>query len=575
MKRKRFGIVARLLCMALIPTIIIGVYLTSYSSVLLKKGMETEVKDGLKGNAIAFITSYDSLYPGDYSVDGSGQLYKGEENITDQSILVDTMKEHTGVDITLFYGDTRMVTSIKDKEKNRIVGTKAVPKVVETVLNQGQEYFNPKVSVNGEAYYGFYTPLQNQDGTVIGMMFAGKPSNEVSIHIAMSIIKVVVVGLILMILSTISITYITKLISSALKGASSSVKVLAGGNLEGEIPTRALKRSDEIGEIAHSIKNLQGTMKTMIGGIQDSVVTLVQSAEELDQAANQTNSTTEEVTRAIEDISNGAMSQADEAENASHNMNTMGSLIEKMVEQVKKLDFHADKMNQAGTQASDIIEELNQSNIKTMDAIDRVASQTDTTNDSAQEIKQAIEIITAIAAETNLLSLNASIEAARAGDAGRGFAVVAEQIKKLAEQSNESANRIEEIIGELLHDAEKSVEIMEEVKVTMHEQREKVTHTKERFQEVNKGINASISSIEDIGNQTKQLDRYRSEVLDVIGNLSAIAQENAAATEETTASTEELHATISELAHAAKKLNELSEEIKTDIQFFQINDSQR
>lgn len=187
-------------------------------------------------------------------------------------------------------------------------------------------------------------------------------------------------------------------------------------------------------------------------------------------------------------------------------------------------------MRSAGENAMKILDELNKINQQTKDAISVIYEQTNTTNTSAMKIKEATDIITDIAEETNLLSLNASIEAARAGEQGRGFAVVASQIQKLAEQSNESARQIALIIDELISDSEKSVETMEEVKEVIGKQDEYVSNTESSFRDVNDGIAKSIDGIRTIAAKTKDLDGARVKVVDVVQNLTAIAEENAAST---------------------------------------------
>ena len=217
-----------------------------------------------------------------------------------------------------------------------------------------------------------------------------------------------------------------------------------------------------------------------------------------------------------------------------------------------------------------IIQELGVSNDKTTEAIKKIGEQVHTTNNSVQEIRQAVELITSIATETNLLSLNASIEAARAGEHGRGFAVVASQIQKLAEESNSSAQEIGRIIDTLLKDSEQTVKVMDEVHIIVEEQREKLNLTKDKFQLVTDGVDSTRKEAEIIEKQAAACDMARAKILDIIQNLSAISEENAACTEETTASMEELNATLNLLANSAKDLLELSTELENNMDFFHI-----
>lgn len=246
----------------------------------------------------------------------------------------------------------------------------------------------------------------------------------------------------------------------------------------------------------------------------------------------------------------------------------MGNMIEETNEEVETLRENARKMRDAGNKAIEIIADLNSVNQRTKEAIQIIYDQTNTTNISAMKIREATDMISDIAEETNLLSLNASIEAARAGEQGRGFAVVASQIQKLAEQSNESARQIDGIINSLIADSEKSVDTMEDVKEVIEKQNENVMNTEGVFHEVKDGIDKSIDGIRAIAARTKKLDEARIRVVDVVQNLTAIAQENAASTEETSASAAEVGSIISSIAENAKQLNEIANEMEENIKLF-------
>ena len=186
------------------------------------------------------------------------------------------------------------------------------------------------------------------------------------------------------------------------------------------------------------------------------------------------------------------------------------------------------------------------------------------------KIRDAAQLITSIAEETNLLSLNASIEAARAGEQGSGFAVVAGQIKKLAEQSNDSAKYIDKIIEALLEESSCAVQIMDEVKDIMKKQSEHLADTKDCFGEVSHNVEVTQSEISNIANTISNMDEERVSVIDVVQSLTAIAEENAASTEESLASTEMVNGMIKGVAEVAKSLEELANEIETDVSIFQV-----
>ena len=251
----------------------------------------------------------------------------------------------------------------------------------------------------------------------------------------------------------------------------------------------------------------------------------------------------------------------------------MGNMVEETNKEIEELRNSARGMRSSAEKALDILKQLNEVNNQTKSAIDTIYEQTNITNASASKIKEATDIITDIAEETNLLSLNASIEAARAGEQGRGFAVVASQIQKLAEQSNESAKQIGDIINQLMADSEKSVDTMKVVKVVIDKQDEYVANTEESFQEVNDGIQKSIDGIRTIAERTEQLDQARVKVVDVVQNLTAIAEENAAGTEETSASATEVGNTMTQMADEATLLSEIANKMEENVRVFVIDET--
>jgi len=325
------------------------------------------------------------------------------------------------------------------------------------------------------------------------------------------------------------------------------------------------KKKDEVGVMARALIRMRKEMKTTIEKIRTGSGELYDAAQSMNKSASQTAESVEQVDKAISEIAQGATSQAQETQTATENVILMGNMIEETNNEIEDLRNSARAMRSAGENAMKILDELNKINQQTKDAISVIYEQTNTTNTSAMKIKEATDIITDIAEETNLLSLNASIEAARAGEQGRGFAVVASQIQKLAEQSNESARQIALIIDELISDSEKSVETMEEV---IGKQDEYVSNTESSFRDVNDGIAKSIDGIRTIAAKTKDLDGARVKVVDVVQNLTAIAEENAASTEETSASAAEVGNTIGNVAQEAKHLNVIANDLEENIKVF-------
>lgn len=366
----------------------------------------------------------------------------------------------------------------------------------------------------------------------------------------------------------ILLTILTTVLMKALKKAAHALEKMAEGNLDIEINSVLLKRKDEIGLISKDMQKLQTQLKTIVISMQGLSQELDQTADYLVQKAELTAEHMSQVDKAVEEIAEGAGSQAEETQNATENVILMGNMIEENTDDIEQLNKNARSVKVRGQVAIDALQTLRATNEKTKASIDVIYEQTNVTNESAQKIKEATSLITDIAEETNLLSLNASIEAARAGEQGRGFAVVAAQIQKLAEQSNESAQQIESIIVSLLEDSDKSVETMGEVREIMEQQSQNVENTNVEVTQVLEDVEMALQAIDGVAKKTGQINDARNHVVDTVQNLSAIAEENAASSEETSASVAEVGNIISDIAESARTLKSLSGKIDANVAVF-------
>ena len=299
-----------------------------------------------------------------------------------------------------------------------------------------------------------------------------------------------------MVLCLIAAIFVTRKIVAPIISATDTVEKL--GNLdfsEGvSSDKKMLNRKDEVGVMLRSITELKNIIVKVMAEIRAYSESLGEAAEALKNSANESSTAAGQVETAITGIADGASSQAQETQSATENVIVMGKMIEQASTEVEQLGDNAADMHKASENAMSILAELEKINQKTMEAIHIIGEQTQKTNESAAKIKVATDMISEIAEETTLLSLNASIEAARAGEQGRGFAVVANQIQKLAEQSADATTQITEVISELVNDAQESVQTMDEVKEVMNQQSENVSQTEKAFKNVEKGIAEPFSN---------------------------------------------------------------------------------
>lgn len=375
-----------------------------------------------------------------------------------------------------------------------------------------------------------------------------------------------------MVLCLIAAIFVTRKIVAPIINATDTVEKLGNLDFSEDVSSdkKMLNRKDEVGVMLRSITELKNIIVKVMAEIRAYSESLGEAAEALKNSANESSTAAGQVETAITGIADGASSQAQETQSATENVIVMGKMIEQASTEVEQLGDNAADMHKASENAMSILAELEKINQKTMEAIHIIGEQTQKTNESAAKIKVATDMISEIAEETTLLSLNASIEAARAGEQGRGFAVVANQIQKLAEQSADATTQITEVISELVNDAQESVQTMDEVKEVMNQQSENVSQTEKAFKNVEKGIAESIESVEKITDKTRKLDEARAGVVDVVQSLSAIAEENAASAEETSASASEVGSIMEDVSQNANMLDEIAVKLNENVKRFKI-----
>jgi len=530
----KFTLRKKIILSAVLPLILLGGSIIIIAATIMKGSIINKVEESLKGTAVATQAAYDQN-AGSYLKADNGAIWKGSYNISQSETLVDTIKEESGMDVTFFYGADRIMTSAKDKDGNRLLGSPAGDKIKKKVLEQGKEYFSDNISMDGTIYYGYYVPVF-QEGTKdspIGMVFAGEEKQKTFQSVIRIINTIVAMVVIIMIVCSIAVGISANSITKALNRSIDEVLQVSSGNLNVVQDPKLLRRKDEIGNLSRAVHGLQEELCKIIGDIKESTDTLLGASNTLEETSQDTHNGIGKVNQAMDTITDGANRQADDVGRASDNVRDMGDLIIRTGKEADNLESSADSMKGASDKTAVTIEELRGISEDVKLTVSEIAEQTAQTNSSAQSIREASQFISEIAEETNLLSLNASIEAARAGEAGRGFAVVASQIQKLAEQSNAASGNIEEIVNTLLQNSERVVATMAQTQEVIDRQNEYIANTEQSVESVMKEIEISVEYIRNIGHSMKKLEAARAEVIQRIDAMSDIAQNNVSGTSQT------------------------------------------
>lgn len=561
----------KILAITIGPVLILGIITILFTVTMVKNSMMDETKDALKGTAAATLAAYDQN-TGDYLETSNGDIWKGSYNISKSENLVDRIKDNTGMDVTFFYGDKRIMTSAMDENGNRILKSKAGDVIVEKVLNGGEECFSEAVSIEGTLNYGYFMPVyQNgSDTDIVGMIFVGTNKQDKDAVIMRLLGSIVAAVAAIMLVCLIVSTKLASTISRNIRTSIKAVEKIAAGNLNVQVNNKLLKSKDEIGDLSRVTITLRDAMQRTILEINQNVQKLLEASSLLGTAADNTNGTMNKVRSAVNRIVENSAEQAENSKSTSEHMRLMGENITETSAEVEALNSNAAFMHESSEKAAETLANLQRINGEVEQIIGEVQEQTNRTNDSVQQIYKATAFIASIAEETDLLSLNASIEAARAGENGKGFAVVAEQIKKLSEQSNQSSNEIEETAMMLSEDSQKAVEIMQKMQEIIMSQSESMKDTQKVVEEVVAQIANSMQSIQQIKETTEHLANVRNEVLQAVETLSNIAQDSVSGTKKTYEDTEEVVDTFKQVYMSAEQLREIADQLAGSVQYFHV-----
>ncbi len=558
----------KILFVALLPILAVCIAVIIINNTVIKNALLSKTKNELQATAEALHTAYNQN-SGEYFKNDSGEIWKGTYNVSLSQKLVVEMSEKTGSSLTFFYGDERIVTSLKDKKGDYILGSKAGDYVKKNVLQKGNDVFSSRVSVEGTMYYGYYIPVkQNNSDDVIGMIFAGMPVKTVDKTINLvSGLLFFVLGIVLIL--TIFVCFIaSKGIAAAIEDSVLVVQKMASGNLSVNINEKNLNRKDEVGKLSASTKSLQESLHNMIGSISENTSRLDSSSKDMSNVAGQASDAMSSISENLKSVLSSAKNQAEVTGSVTENVNNINHMLGNTGDEVDGLSDAATDMLKSGSEVANSLKDLYTSNEGVLDAIDKIREQTSETDISVEKIKEAVNLIASIAEETNLLSLNASIEAARAGESGKGFAVVAVEISKLADQSNAASADIEKMIMNLGENSEKTISTMETVQDAINRQSEDMNNTRKIFEKVKGCIKSVAEGVTNIREATERLEGETSCIADDINNLNLQAETNMQNIEETLKAGEDVLKIVKDVSKMSMTVSTAANDMSDSVERF-------
>lgn len=517
--------------------------------------------------------SYEILehsYPGDFSLDSNGHLYKGGHLLNNETSFIDTVSKHTGYYVTIFAMDTRIATNFLDESGERAIGTKASDMVIDKVLDNG-EIYTSTLNVMNVLTRAIYMPLLDAQGAVVGMLYLGMPQSMIQQVIFDAIKNISFVLGCITLIGIVLFYFFGSSIVKSLQTVISAFERMSNKDFTGSIPERFTRRKDEIGALAREANQLKTELIRIIQTITETAATLDNSLNnttkqltELNSNLNDVSATTEEISAGMEETS----ASMGEVQNSSYALEK--AAINISLQAKDGATAATEIKNRAISLKTNAFESQKKTNDIIIESKDKLTSAIEQAK-SIDEIKILSDTILTITSKTSLLSLNASIEAARAGESGRGFAVVADEIKELAEASSSTVNKIQEVTSLVTNAVENLIscsnyilQFMDQNVVTAYEE---LVTTGEQYYNDSLFVTTLVDHLKTMSEQ----------IQDSINNMANVLTQITTATDESANGSTSIAESISDINIASSSIastnlvtKETSEKLRSYIEEFHI-----
>jgi methyl-accepting chemotaxis protein len=537
-----------------------------FATYRIDSGITEVAHEKLKSDSALGRAYLEHKIPGDWSV-RDGQLYKGDTLMNGNFAIVDEVGKLTGDSVTIFLNDTRIATNVTKENGERAVGTQAAEQVVQTTLKEGQTYLGEAIIVNTPSQT-VYEPIKNAKGEIIGMWLVGVPNLPYDNMVTSFRNDVVIFGVVGLIVAIICSALVAEMNSRPLLRLRDMANQVAEGDLSIEALT--LNRKDELGHLANSIDKMVSNLRTLIYEVNQAAVQVAASSEELTASTEHATKATEQITATMQDVAIGAENQMKGILESERAIEDMATGIQKVAETstvVSEASYEMEKQAEQGNVSiQEAIAQMNMIRTK----VERSTGDFKLLEHRSQEIGQIVELITGIAAQTNLLALNAAIEAARAGEHGRGFAVVADEVRKLAEQSGNSAAQIANLIEVIQADTAKAVGTMDEIAHEVESGVSDVNIAGDAFQRILRSAKQVANQVQEVTAFSQEMSANAQIVAESVEQATQIAQSSANSAQNVAASSEEQLASVEEISASAESLSDMANELQLLVSRFKV-----
>ncbi|XQY91483.1 methyl-accepting chemotaxis protein [Metabacillus sp. HB246100] len=531
-----------------------------------------EVTEGIKAFAIEKAKGDLSLaerfienkYEGPWQIK-NGELYKGTHLMNGNDEVVDIIGEDTGDTVTIFQEDTRVATNVMINGK-RAVGTTVSEEVANVVLKQGKKFYG-EAEVAGHTYQTAYMPILDPNDEVIGILYVGASQKMIDQTLASFLVGFLVVLAFTIIIAIVIVFWFTKRLRKRLNVLTLALQKAGEGDFTQLIED---KTGDELSALSDNYNRMRENLISLMNEVLETSQQVAASSEELTAGSEQTNKATEQITEAIQEVANGADQQTTSVDKGVLNLQDVARGVTHISQSVTTIAVSGEDARKQAETGGEFVK----STAKQIQAIRTSVENTShviTSLDSrSQQIGDITEVITEIANQTNLLALNAAIEAARAGEHGKGFAVVADEVRKLAEQSQRSSAQIIELVQGIQEDITRSNQSMLEVKEDVNEGLNIVERSQVSFRSILDAMEGMKMQTTELANTTKTLKSKTEDVTLSVEEISLVSKESSDHAQNVAASAEEQLAAMEEITASANALSNLAMELQETVNKFKL-----
>lgn len=554
--KKRGTFAAKIIVMVILAVIVSNVI----CMVFILESSKKQITDSVKHTMVDVVNTTSKIMENEISNSGVDDLdYDGYANN-----LSDVKLE--GMDSAYMYVVQNDGTMLYHPTKEK-VGQPVENAVIKGVVKQLQDGKKPGTTVveydfNGTTKYSAYTILNNENILVL-------TADESEALAGITTVTGVAVGIIaIVVIIAIIISFIMgRRLMRPLVKVSTIIEDVANGNIEADFSV-VKESNDEIGLIIEKMKELTQSLGSIVGKIRNSSDTMSSNSYELNDTSSQTLAANNEISKAVEDVAEGSTGMAASISKINENLLEMSNETKDINASVDEIKNQTVAVQDSSKIMNDKIKSMQDSSHKMDEGISAISKRIETVNTTVDKVSNIVSVIEEISSETNLLSLNASIEAARAGDAGKGFAVVAQEIRVLSDNTNTELENIKQIISSLVEECRYCVQASGTIVEDNAKQKEEIKAVLDEFGSLDEQIQKTAEKADEIEELVTAMIELNDDITKSSNSLTDVSAANAAATEEMNANIEELNAMMNGVSEMAGQMNDESDGLKEALSFF-------